>query len=488
MTFKQRGLRFEITVSLALLVAAAVGFMGLVVFKHSQRSMIGLKVESGLNLVRVLEERLKVSSSDADIQSLVDKLSRAGFESIVVLDVHGRVLAQSSAWSWRGRPTRTELGQALISRRMLTYSPESTLFFFGPDPTLALAVPLTDGFRPKGVVGLYSSMPDLHVSWARTRWIIFIYLAADTLAVVFFGTYILSRRFVRPLSRVLDRVQSLARGEYRPGLEPVSGIGEIGELEKAFEDMAGELIESQRKLEENLRSLQEAQEGLIHSEKMATVGRLAAGLAHELGNPLGAVLGFVHLLKRGEQSEEVRIDFLNRIQSELNRMDSIIRALLDFARPSTPETGPVNLNELIVEGLALAEVQKWYKGLTVATELSENLPPARAEMNRLIQVLLNLMTNAGQSMPDGGALTLGTNRGRKNEVCFWVADTGTGIEDQDLEKIFEPFFTLKEPGQGTGLGLSVSQSIVTSFGGRIEVESRPGRGSRFTVVLPAYRV
>jgi signal transduction histidine kinase len=485
MKLRQFGLRVEIVVSLALLVAAAVGLMGMVVFKHSQQAMIALKIESGLNLAEAVGERLNQDASPAAMQRTVDRLAGSGFEGMVVLNPQGRTLAVSSKWTWTSRPSRTDLGQALLTGQVSTYTSDSTFFLFGPDPALGLVVPVFSGSKIIGVVGLSSRLSSLHASWQRTRHLIVLYLLLDTLVMVFFGAYVLHQRFVKPLTRVLGRVKALAAGDYRPGQEPVRGGGEIGELEQAFEVMAQRLTQSRRELEENLRSLKEAQDGLIQSEKMASVGRLAAGLAHELGNPLGAMRGFVHLLGRPGISAPDHRDYLDRIQAEVGRMDTIIRSLLDFARPARTETGPVNLNALIQNSLALAEVQKWYKDLTVVTELSPDKPSALAEANRLTQVLLNLLTNAGQAMPRGGTLTVGTGRARPGEVTVWVRDTGIGISSEDQGKIFDPFFTLKEPGQGTGLGLSISRSIVASFQGRIEVESRLGQGSCFRVFLPA---
>jgi len=484
MKLRQLGLRVEIVVSLALLVAAAAGLMGLVVFKHSQQAMIALKMESGLNLAQAVGELLKTDPDPALLQRSVDRLSASGFEGIVVLSPQGRTLAVSPPWTWTGRPSRTDLGQALISGRVGTYTSDSSFFFFGADPDVGLAVPVLSGRKVIGVVGLSSRLSPVHASWRRIRRLILLYLLLDTLVMVLFGTYVLQQRFVKPLTRVLGRVKALAAGEYRPGVEPVSGGGEIGELELAFESMAERLTRSRLELEENLRSLKETQDSLIQSEKMASVGRLAAGLAHELGNPLGAILGFVHLLNRSNLADRHRADYLARVQAEVERMDTIIRSLLDFARPARAETGPVDLNALVTSSLALAEVQKWYKDLTIVTELAPDRPTALAEANRLTQVLLNLLTNAGQAMPQGGALTVGTGRGGPGEVVVWVRDTGVGISGEDLGKIFDPFFTLKEPGKGTGLGLSVSRSIIAAFHGRIEVESREGRGSLFRVFLP----
>lgn len=476
-------LRTEIVVSLALLVAAAVGLVGLVVLKRTQPEMIALKIETGLALARAIEERLCLPQPGHGLERLVRSLTASGFESIVVVDTAGRVLAANPPWPWPNPPSREDLARCMSTRRTLTFLNQPRFLFFGADPTLGLAVPLYDRLRVVGSVGLYSSLARLRAGWARTQWIIFIYLALDTLVAVLFGAYILSRRVVEPLSRMVARVQALAEGEYHPGLEPTEDENEIGRLETSFEAMATRLLDSRARLEENLASLKKAQEGLIRSEKMATVGRLAAGLAHELGNPLGAISGFLHLLRRSELTSEERNDFLSRMESEITRMDDIIRSLLDFARPAPAQPGPVDLNGIVSEALALAEVQKWFQGLEVSADLAEDLPPAWGEANRLTQVLLNLLANAGQSMAGRGTLTVSTGL-RGGEAFAAVADTGPGVDPEDLPHLFEPFFTRKEPGQGTGLGLSVSQSIIEALGGRIEVESSPGQGSVFTVLLP----
>ncbi|MBU2552000.1 MAG: HAMP domain-containing protein [Proteobacteria bacterium] len=477
-------LRSEIVISLALLVAAAVGLIGLVVLKQIQPRMIALKVETGLVMAKAIEARLILDPSDGSLDKLLESLASAGFEHIVVVDPAGETLVSIGPEPRPPWPKKTDLREAVQSRRVLTFLDEPGFLPFGHQPTLALAVPMFDGMRPVGAVGLHSSLAGLRRSWAQIEWIIFIYLTLDTAVTVLFGTYVLNRRLVQPLQRMVNRVRALAEGEFQPG-RTLEGEGhEIGRLERSFETMAVKLLESRARLEKNLASLEAAQESLVRSEKMATVGRLAAGLAHELGNPLGSMVGFIHLLRRDDLTEAEREDFLGRMEAETGRMDAIIRALLDFARPTPVRIEPLDLNQVASDALALASVQKWSRGLDIRRDMAPGPVMALGEANRLIQVLLNLLVNAGQAMDGQGELTIRTVR-RDDKVLVAVIDGGAGIDPADLPHIFEPFFTRKPPGQGTGLGLSVSQSIVESLGGRIEVESRPGRGSVFTVVLPA---
>ena len=467
-------------------MAAAAGLMGLAVFSHAQNETIVLKAETGLAMVAALEQWFNHRQTGQNPNYLFERLNELGFDKVVVVDRQNRLVAASHTWPWNGHPARTGLALCMDTREIQTWVDRRLVSLLGPEPSLALAAPIYKNAGIVGAVGLHSSLTDLKATWRRIEWTILVFLALDTVVTVLFGSYLLSRRLVNPLMEMVRRFEDLAAGKYQVGRLEVEGRDEISRLQEAFEFMAARLMQSQSKLRANLEELTTAQDHLVRSEKMASVGRLAAGLAHELGNPLGSILGFIHLLKRGDLSEEEKADFLDRIESELTRMDGIIRSLLDFARLSPGQPRAVDLNQVVVNALALAEVQKWAADLIVETELQDDLPPAWGEANRLIQVALNLMSNAGQAMAGKGRMTVTTGQ-NADEVFMKVADTGTGIEPEDMQHIFEPFFTRKEPGQGTGLGLSVSQSIVESFGGRIEVLSHVGQGALFTVFLPVSR-
>ncbi|MEW6266816.1 MAG: ATP-binding protein [Thermodesulfobacteriota bacterium] len=481
---KRLGLRFEIAVSLGLLVAAAAGLMGLVVYNFAQQEMINLKIETGLVLVKAIEERLNKARSDQGREGWQTVLAATDFERMIVLGRGGEVMAVTGPWPWLGPPSLENLKQVMTARKLRTDTNRPSLAFRGGEAFLAMAVPVYQDLKVTGAVGLYSPLSELRATWTRIEWLLLLFLALDTLVTVLFGAYLLSRRLVNPLRHMIGRFEDLAAGRYTAGRLKTDTETEVGRLEESFEMMAARLLSSQNRLEKNLASLKEAQENLVRSEKMASVGRLAAGLAHELGNPLGSLIGFVHLLKRDDLVPGERIDFLNRMESELKRMDEIIRSLLDFARQKPAVPGLVDMNQAAREALALSAVQKGFEGLEVKTDLNGDLPLVKGDLSRLTQVVLNLIINAGQAMSGQGRLTVSTGR-RGREVYLAVADTGPGISPDLLPQIFDPFFTTKEPGQGTGLGLSVSQSIVESHGGRIEVRSRSGEGSVFKVVLPA---
>jgi len=250
-----------------------------------------------------------------------------------------------------------------------------------------------------------------------------------------------------------------------------------GEI-KAFNE------ELEQKVEERTRELKEAQAQLIQSEKLASIGQLAAGVAHEINNPLGVMLGFSQvILKKLPEDDPLRKPLVS-IEREGLRCKKIIQGLLDFSRRSTPALQPMNLNDALEAACEFIEHQITLDNIQVIKGLTPELPPIRADGNQLQQVFVNLIINAYQAMSQGGELRI-TTRAVGDQVQAIFADTGAGIPAEVLKHIFDPFFTTKEVGKGTGLGLSVSYGIIESHGGKIEVESQVGVGTTFIVTLPA---
>jgi signal transduction histidine kinase len=243
-------------------------------------------------------------------------------------------------------------------------------------------------------------------------------------------------------------------------------------------------------LRQGMRKLEETQAQLIQSAKLAAVGELAAGVAHEINNPLTSIIGFTRLLLDDMPPDhEMRAD-LETIDREAARTRHIVRTLLDFARTSDPVLVPADLNALVEETIMLVCTRSVLARISLEKRLSE-LPPVMLDVNQIKQVLVNLLNNSVQAMSEGGSLKVVTGLTEREVdgvsrrmAAVRVSDSGMGIPPESLGRIFDPFFTTKEVGQGTGLGLSVSYSIVEKHKGRIEVQSEPGKGSTFTVLLP----
>jgi PAS domain S-box-containing protein len=228
------------------------------------------------------------------------------------------------------------------------------------------------------------------------------------------------------------------------------------------------------------------EEQLQHSEKMASIGLLAAGVAHEVNTPLAGISSYAQLLKKLPAAEE-RGELLDKIEKQTVRASKIINSLLNFSRSSSAEFEPLDVNKVLLDVLSLLEHQLETAHVKVRQELTDELPPVRGNENRLQQVFFNLILNARDAMPSGGWLTLAT-RLEDEQLVVDVRDTGHGIRREHIKRIYDPFFTTKGIGRGTGLGLSVSYGIVQEHGGAIFVESTPGAGTSFRVTLPALQL
>lgn len=240
------------------------------------------------------------------------------------------------------------------------------------------------------------------------------------------------------------------------------------------------LFIKQAAVEENNKKLEMQ---LQHSERLAFVGELSAGIAHELNEPLGRILGFAQLVKKnGSLTEQQDTDIDRIIKASLYTRE-IIKKLMLFSRQMPRQINEVNLNVLVSNILYFIDIRFQSRGIKIVERLDQHLPVIEADSVQISQVLVNLITNAIHAMAGGGKITIATKR-KQNQVSLVVSDTGSGMSNEVKRKIFEPFYTTKPVGQGTGLGLSVVQGIVEEHKGKILVSSSPGKGSRFEIVLP----
>jgi len=236
-----------------------------------------------------------------------------------------------------------------------------------------------------------------------------------------------------------------------------------------------------------LRQLKTTQDGLVQAEKLTSLGQLAASIAHEVNNPLAGVLIYTQLLAKkigGEEfSKETALNYLSKMESELTRSTRLIRNLLDFARQSPPSLRSVTVNDVFAKALELAAHSAELQNIEVIKEFSPSLPSIMADFDQLQQVFTNLILNAVQAMPDGGKLNLRVSTA-DDLLKIEVQDTGCGISQENMRKLFTPFFTTKVKGKGVGLGLAVAHGIIQRHKGRIEVQSKEGEGTTFTIYLP----
>lgn len=307
--------------------------------------------------------------------------------------------------------------------------------------------------------------------------------------------FISTTRIIHPIKEMVLATQKIAEGDLSHKVN-VESKDEIGFLADSFNQMTADLKTAnekllewgrtlEKKVEERTKELREAQAHLIQTEKLASLGKLAAGVAHEINNPLGGILIYSHLLLEDLDKNSPYYENLEKIVKEATRCKDIVKGLLEFARPKEPEVTSADMNELLDKSLSLVESQSLFQNIQVKKRYSTNLPLIVADSSQLQQVFMNIILNAADAMKGEGCLTLQTSLDADGEdLIIDFIDTGPGIREEDKKKIFDPFFTTKEVGQGTGLGLSISYSIIRKHQGTIEVHSTFGKGATFTIKFP----
>ncbi|BDV43692.1 two-component sensor histidine kinase [Geotalea uraniireducens] len=515
-------LSFLILSSLSFLLILTWILLSLISFKTAEKDLLQQKNERARILlgsfVALMPPSLdKIGESAAGI--LAQRLAREDeFIGLTVID--------------RDRLTRYALGQqGAVDRRLLETLQTGAEFSWLPagGEVLCRSAPVLVNGQVAGAVRLMLSLKGERRLMAQSRHLLLAYFALDFLLLLAVGSFLLSRFIVVPIRRLLGATERISSGDFSSHAT-VPGGREVANLAESFNRMVDTLRTKQEEvqryvhsLEQANRQLHEAREEAIHSEKMASIGLLAAGTAHEIGTPLAAIMGYAGLLGDELAADAEKADYVRRIEQDAERIDRIVSDLLNYARPADGVVEECDVNTLVAATVEMLDRQGAFKGIKLALAIDPELPPLQADPHQLQQVLINLLINARDAMPGGGRLDIRTAdgtfalqpallpagevspavRGRRTgdfggafrhsfagngeaAPCVWVeiADTGSGIDAAHLGKIFDPFFTTKEPGKGTGLGLAISARIIDSFGGRITVDSVVGRGTRFIVLLP----
>lgn len=309
---------------------------------------------------------------------------------------------------------------------------------------------------------------------------------------IIFSTH---RMVNRPLKSLLTQTKRLSQGDLDALLQNKSS-DEMGELSDAFNQMTTSLKSArmeanewgknlEAKVSERTREIKQMQTQLIRSEKLVSLGRLVAGITHEINNPLQGILMFANLTSKSPKLDPALKSDMDVIINETNRCANIVKGLLDFSRESIPQKKPASLNNIIDATLALVGRQSSFHNIDIIRDYQQDLPLIPVDENQLQQVFINLLLNAGQSMLAGGSIHIKTYTDNEEHVCLKIVDTGAGISEEDLGKIFDPFFTTKND-KGTGLGLSVSFGIIERHDGKIEVQSKVNEGTTVTIKLPLF--
>jgi hypothetical protein len=349
-----------------------------------------------------------------------------------------------------------------------------------------------------GNAGLVLSLSAEKARLERSRKLFMAYFAIDFILLLGMGSFILSQIVVKPINRLLAATEKITDGQYGQQVH-VSGSAELARLAESFNDMSATLLQKEQEVNGHVAALEKANDDLrqareeaIRTEKMASIGLLAAGMAHEIGTPLASIMGYAELAA-DEQLDNCTIrDHARRISGDCARIDRIVRGLLDYSRPRVATVESCDICRLIKTTIEMLSQQGAFKDIRLATYCDEKLPEVCVDPHQLQQVLINLLLNSRDAMPAGGrlAVRVAPDRSRslpgQSRSCLRidVQDFGSGIAEEHLKRIFDPFFTTKPPGKGTGLGLAISARIMEGIGGNIEVQSSTGAGTCFSLWLP----
>lgn len=334
-------------------------------------------------------------------------------------------------------------------------------------------------------VGMLStSISEAHYSSLQSRFILYLSLAIMTsvMIAVFMGVFLI-HRIIQPVHRLVKASQEVSDGNVSPDLGPMSKDKEMAVLQATFLKM----VESMK------RRRMESQTKIIQSEKQAGIGQLAAGVGHEINNPLTGVLTYTHmLLRRKDIADDIRSD-LNVIAKSTERVRKIVKGLLDFSRQTRLDPEPIDINRLAATTIKLMENQALLKGVLVQFIPGNDIPIMIIDRSKIESVILNILINALDATKPGDTITVRTTTAVSTidvgimGLEIVIMDTGSGIPSENLNKLFDPFFSTKEVGKGTGPGLSVSYGIVEEHGGTIRVQSELGKDSAFFIWLPLNR-
>jgi len=504
-----RSLKTNIVVSITLLLFIGMALIDFVAIRTMQRDLIASKISQGYLAVSILEDIILEGLSHNTQHLLTDLkprfatiLSRRGFTRILLKDAQHRTLYAAG----KNRQNTIEIDKLMRAvqssgKRQTEFSGSTWGVFWKQRREILLASPIWFEGRTHGSIGLVINLEGLYRQQRKSQSFILLYLIVNILVLALIGFYRLSRLYLEPINRLVTLAEDYqdTDGTFFPVRKEDN---ELSTLSKALNVMLSRISDDRQKLRLSVNSLEKtnmelkkAQAEIIRAEKLASIGRLSSGIAHEIGNPIGIVMGYLELIKQEDTNDDEKREYIQRTESEINRINTVIQQLLDFSRPSSQDSKRVSVHDVIHEISEMLQVQPLMAGVDLKCSLQAGNDGVTADPEQLRQVFLNLAINAAdavgslESKQDGILHITTENPGKLRsdgggtlKIAF--RDNGPGIPDELIANIFDPFFTTKDPGKGTGLGLSVSFMIIESFGGTISAENVAESGASLTIQLP----
>ena len=477
------GLRGRLAVVLGAIVLLAFALVYLATSSLAASILMDQELRAISGTAGTVAVTLVLAHDPQELEWALTAASRLGdFESLQVLNEKLEMVAPR-----QGTPAEIILGRERLERLLerdsgtaLTRSPAKGDLFATlhqlPDGGYLFAARSAEGFieRKRSVVNLL-------VIWG----------AVVLLAILLIGAVVVRNLVVRPIDRLVEEAGAIATGRRDLASSPLKS-DEFGSLQQSLSAMAGRIQDDRQRIEEQVDELSEvnmrlmdAHDQLIRTEKLASVGKLAAGVAHEIGNPIGVIIGYLEMLDEEGADQAFRKDASAQIRTATERIQATIQDLLDFSRPAADEEAASNVSAETASIVRFVAPQKRFRNVTIdVAEVAPPVPLSAMPPSRYKQVLLNLLFNAADAMAGEGRIEVRMSP-HPEGLMVTVRDSGSGIPEKIMLRIFDPFYTTKEVGQGTGLGLFVCHTIMNRYNGRIEVASPVEGGALFTLVMPA---
>lgn len=492
-----KSLKVKIAITIALLLFAAVALTNFVVLRIVEQHIIENHFQTGKQWINSFYTEA-VAASEVPVQenSLEKAMDLSGISGIVYeLETETHALFSTDRDEIRNTAIRMAKRSGNDGRPSYDFSGREWGIFWPRSKFLVLSFPLENG---AGAGSIAISLSADYQILRNAQQVAIGYLVINFLILLFVGAYRLTSLVTRPIQRLIRLTESY-RHSGTLAFFAEDRNDEFSRLSSSLNRMVHRIEDDRRELEQSLEAiekanqdLKKAQHEIIRAEKLASIGRLSAGIAHEIGNPVGIVLGYLGLLRaRMVPGDTDGLDYIERSETEIQRINKIIRQLLDFSRPTPAGFTDFSVHDLLYEAGRMLQHQPMMENIRLYFDFAANPDRIKADYNQLRQVFVNLIINAADSIHEDGSQEAGQihletfTSADSQWIGITVSDNGCGISDEDAKKVFDPFYTTKETGKGTGLGLYVSYMIIEGAGGSMYARKNQQAGARIIIHLPS---
>ncbi len=503
-TMRSKGIKSHIAVTLAILLTLGMFLTSMVVTIFWQRSLMRAERGKATSILSTAAYLTKETPDDKGIfsQKMLTRLQQDLGASCIMLSINTILTRIPEKCDTADSTLQENLKQVVkagvASSRIIDTEPN--LPFLGRK-LLVTAIPFQQ-HAMQGGIGAVISLQSVDDQISQGRKLASLYIFVNALILTTIGLFRLIQVVVRPIEHLVTLTDTYQSTENSPFFSDKEG-NELGQLSISLNKMLHRIDDDRQKLRDTVDSLEKAnqqlratQQKMVQTEKMAAIGRLAAGLAHEIGNPIGIVQGYLELLGQSGLTREEQEQFSSRSLQELRRINRLIHQLLNFSRTRADDFGNTEIHPLLHELIDMLQAQKELAGLEFQFHLDAEYDRVTANSESLHQVFLNCLLNAIDAIKEcddtthKGKISLSTVNTTSNEgrhfIQVTIQDNGIGIKDTDRDSLFDPFFTTKEPGKGTGLGLSVSFALVEGVGGQMQITGEENQGATVCILLPLW--